>query len=225
MFGIVWAFLFLKRKDLRTPMLWTAAVYILFSWVIVSIWFFVSHFAYFGQPIVPYYWFPHTLFNLGNLTGFAGIEDILFLVFIGGIATCIYEYIYKKKIKVKRTYRPHTLAFFSAFIAFFIFVYFWPINLIYAFIFSNFIGAIVLLVQRRDLIIHSLIGSLSFLITYFIVFMFFLAVFPNFITQFYNLTNLTGIMILHIPLEEYLYALSFGLMWAPLYEYANGESN
>ncbi len=37
------------------------------------------------------------------------------------------------------------------------------------------------------------------------------------------LEYLKDIFILRVPIEEYIYAFSFGLLWAPLYEYAHGE--
>src|SRR3989344_1166805 len=178
-FGVVWLFLFISKKNLRKPMLWTAGVYIIFSAILVSIWYFLRNYIYLGDTIVPSYWHPTTLFNLGTVTGFAGIEDILFLIFIGGIATAIYEFIHKKEIKLKKTYKPHLKAFGIAFIAFFFFLYLFPINLIYALIFSNFMGAVILVLERKDLIMHSFIGGLSFLVVYILIFLLFLIISPS----------------------------------------------
>ncbi|HLC53886.1 MAG TPA: lycopene cyclase domain-containing protein [Candidatus Nanoarchaeia archaeon] len=221
-FGVPWLFLFIRRKDLRWPMLWTSIVYIAFSGVIVAVWSLLSKLIYLGEPIVPSYWYPPTFFNLGTLTGFAGIEDILWLFFIGGIATCIYEYLSNSRIVVRRSYKIHGVAFAAAFVSFFIFHYFFPVNLIYGFIFSNICGALVLCIERRDLIRHALLGGVAFLIVYVMAFLFVLIVFPDMVNNFYNIENLSGIKILYIPIEEYLYAISFGLLWGPMYEYAHG---
>jgi hypothetical protein len=43
--------------------------------------------------------------------------------------------------------------------------------------------------------------------------------FPHFINQYYHLEKTSHLVIFGIPLEEYLYGLSLGMMWAPLYEY------
>lgn len=220
--GVIWLFLFVLKKDLRKPMVWTAAVYILFSGIILSFWTLFRQFIYLGEPIVPSYWFPPTLFDIGRLTGFSGIGDILFLIFIAGIATALYEFIYKKEIIIRKNRKKHLRTFIIAFIAFFVFVYFSPYNLVYGFVFSNFVGAIVLCIERRDLLMHSLMGGVSFLIVYTIAFFVFIILFPDFILNFYNLNNLSGVFIFGIPLEEYLYAFSFGLMWAPMYEYEHG---
>jgi len=89
----------------------------------------------------------------------------------------------------------------------------------YALIVFGFAGAGILWYDRPDLIFHSLWGGIFFLIIYFILFTLFNVFFPNFITTAYHLKNLSGIFIGTIPIEELLYALSFGLLWSPLYEY------
>jgi len=220
--GVIWLFLFTLRKDLRKPMFWTAAVYILFNIIIVIFFGLFSKFIYLGEPIVPSYWFPPTFLSIQRLTGFAGIEDVLFLIFIAGIATVLYEFIYKKEIIIKKSRKQHIKTFIIAFIAFFVFVLFSPYNIIYGFIFSSFVGAVALCIERKDLIMHSLMGGLSFLIVYTLAFFAFIILFPDFILNFYNLNNLSGVFIFGIPLEEYLYAFSFGLMWGPMYEYEHG---
>ncbi len=222
LFGIPWFILFLARKDLRWPMIWTSIVYIAFSGCIVVVWSIARLFVYLGEPIVPSYWYPPTFFNLGRLTGFAGIEDILWLIFIGGIATCIYEFLTHRRIIARHSYKFHAHAFIVAFIGFFIFQLLFSTNLIYAFIFSNVLGAAVLWIERRDLIRHSFIGAVAFLIVYLAAFLLVLLFFPYVIDQFYNLSDLSGYLIMGIPLEEYLYAVSFGLLWGPLYEYVHG---
>ena len=128
--GIIWLFLFVLKKDLRKPMVWTAVVYILFNGVIVVFWGLFRQFVYLGEPVVPSYWFPPTFLNLGRLTGFVGIEDVLFLIFIAGIATAVYEFLYNKEIIIKRSRKQHIKTFIIAFIAFFVFVYLSPYNLV-----------------------------------------------------------------------------------------------
>ena len=222
-FGIPFLLFLVLRKDLRKPMMWTAIVYIGLSGTLVSFWYFLRQFVYLGEPIVPSYWYPPTFFNLGRITGFGGIEDILWLIFISGIATCGYEIVYHKKIKVKRAYHLHLAAIIISFFSFFIFQYFFPINLIYGLSFSYIIGALVLWIDRRDLAKHSIAGAAVFVGVYLIAFIIVIVVFPNFINNFYNLKKLSGIIFIGMPLEELLYAASFGLMWAPMYEYAHEE--
>lgn len=223
--GIVWLILFLMRRDLRKPMLWTAAVYFLFNSFLLTLWHILRKFFYLGDVLIPNYWNPPMIFGLGLKTGFGGIEDFLFIFFIAGIATCIYEHSFKEKIKFKKSYKPHIKAFFACLISFFLFAHFLPWNLLYSFIFSYIVGTIVLCFERKDLVKHSLLGGFAFLIIYVLIFVLFNLLFPNFINQYYNLGNLSGIIWLKIPLEEFLFAFCFGTMWAPIYEYEHGEKD
>ncbi|MDO8563606.1 MAG: lycopene cyclase domain-containing protein [Nanoarchaeota archaeon] len=206
-------------------MLWTAISYVAFNILLYIIYFFLKGFFYLGQPVVPYYWDPHTLFNLARFTGMFGIEDIIFLFAIGIVVTGVYECLYGKKIILKKSYRPHLIALIVSFLSFFILAYFLKSNLIYPYIISTLLGAVSIYLERPDLIKHSLIGGVSFVISYAIFFLIFLIIFPDFIKEVYHVENLSGIIIAGLPFEEYLYAFTFGLMWAPLYEYAHGEKN
>ncbi len=223
--GVVWLLLFLKRKDLRGPMVWTGAVYMIFSSLTLLIWSLLSIFTYVGDKIIPSYWNPPMMFRLGEITGFGGIEDALFIFFVAGIATCIYEVLFHKKIKIKKSYKPHLRALVVCLVSFFILAHYLPYNLIYSLILSYVIGAVAILLERKDLFKHALFGGISFLVVYTALFIIFNLVFPSFISQFYTVSNLWGISVFGIPIEEYLFAFSFGLMWAPIYEYEHGEKN
>jgi hypothetical protein len=222
---IVAALCFYFRVDLRKPMLWTGLVYTILNVILLIFWTILKKFFYLGEPIVPNYWNPNHLFDLGIITGILGIEDLIFMFSIGIVVTGVYEYLYGKKIVLKRSYKPSFVALISFFLSFFFFAYFIKYNLIYPYILSTLFGAILLCLERRDLIRHALIGGISFVIGYSIFFLLFLIVFPDFISLAYNIKNLSGFIILGIPIEEFLYAFSFGTLWAPLYEYAHGEKD
>lgn len=222
---IVWLILFFIRKDLRKPMIWSGLAYLLIVTGYHIIWLIVSNFVYLGEAVIPAYWNPDTLFNLGRITKGIAIEDLLFMFFVGGIATSIYEIFTKSKISLKKTRRPHIIAPLIGVIVSFLFMLMFKPNPIYPFILFGFSAAIFLLVQRKDLIKHAIYGGLIFLFIYFISYSLFNIIFPDFISNAYALENLSGIIILKIPLEEYLYALSLGMLWSPLYEYWHGERN
>src|SRR3989344_8728543 len=94
---IIWTCCMIARPDLRRPMIWSGLIYaiisIIYFFVIVKI---VSSFIYLGEGFIPGYWNPDTLFDLGRTLGLS-IEDILFAFFVGGIATMIYELLFRKK--------------------------------------------------------------------------------------------------------------------------------
>ncbi len=222
--GIIWLLAFILRRDLRKPIIWSSIAYPAISAVIFIILTILSMLLHI-EPIVPGYWNPNTLLDLGRLTGGYGIEDALFMFFAGGIATFVYEFFFRKKIKLKKTYKHHIRALFIGIIAMGIFTIIFKANLIYSLTVFYFAGAISICIERRDLIYHSLFGGLSFLIIYFSIFLLFNMIFPSFIQNFYNLQNISGILFFGVPFEELLYAVSFGLIWSPIYEYEHGEKD
>ena len=42
---------------------------------------------------------------------------------------------------------------------------------------------------------------------------------PGYVGKYWTLDALSGIMVLGIPLGEYLFAFTFGLVWSSLYEH------
>jgi hypothetical protein len=220
--GAIWSFLYGLRKDLRKVMLWSGIFYVL----ILTIGFFAHALLVndTARSIIPGYWAPHTLFNLGEKTGGYSIEDILFMFFVGGIASSIYEVVFRKKLpnkKVKNLKNGHAL--FLAAVCTAIFSKLFYINDIYLLMAFNISGTFFVLLQRKDLVRHSFYGGILTLLVYIFAFLLMLLVFPDLIKDIYHLQLTSGVHYLGIPLEEYLYAFSFGLLWAPLYEYEHGS--
>lgn len=218
-FAFIWLIGFLLREDLRKPMIWSGLVYATLLLTVHIMWLISKNFIDFGPNIVTGYWNPDTFFDLSRRTGGLGIEDILFMFFVGGISLYLYELIFKRKIKFKINYKHHIRVFIILLISFFIFGAIFKLALIYVLIISSFIGALVIWIERKDLIKQSLYGGMIFLIVYILGFFIFNIIFSDFIMQTYNLNNLLGLIYLGVPIEEYLYALSFGLLWTPIYEY------
>jgi hypothetical protein len=46
---------------------------------------------------------------------------------------------------------------------------------------------------------------------------------PDYIDEVWNMERLSGIVVLRIPLEEYLFAFSFGMYWAGVYEHVTWQ--
>jgi hypothetical protein len=172
------------------------------------------------KSITPGYWTPPSLFGINRKTGGYGIEDALFSFFFGAIAGGLFEIMFRLKVSKKtnkRMRKGHALL--AALLAGSIFIALTPVNAIYFFIFVQLFGASLIIYQRRDLILHSFIGGFFLMILYAVLFAIFNFLFPHFIGQYYHLQRTSHLLILGVPLEEYLYALSLGMMWAPIYEY------
>ncbi len=148
----------------------------------------------------------------------------MFCFFGGGLAVFSYEFIFRKKIKRKRIRRPHYKALGVSLVTLILIWFFFKPNLIYPLIISSFMGAICLWVDRKDLIKHSIIGGLSFMLIHVLLAaILFTFLTPNLLNSFFNFNNISGIVFLNVPIEEYFFAFAFGLLWAPIYEYFYGK--
>ena len=54
---------------------------------------------------------------------------------------------------------------------------------------------------------------------YFIFFFSFNLVYPGIVEQVWNLNAISGILILGVPLEELMFAVTFGGLWSSYYEH------
>lgn len=90
---------------------------------------------------------------------------------------------------------------------------------IYCGVIAMFAGALLTLYCRPDLKWKIWIGGLLFLIYYFVFFLTLITVVPDYVTHVWNLKVLTRILFLGIPVEELMFAFSFGMLWSSLYEH------
>ncbi len=179
-----------------------------------------------AEPIfVPEYWLPPSLFNLALNTGF-DIESIIFSFGTGGIAVIIYEWIFRTSHKQmlisqhhKYHHRLHIFALLSTPIIFLILFWTTDWNVIYSVIVSMAVGGLFAWYCRPDLKKKMLASAFIFLILYFLYFLILIALSPGYVEQVWNLKAISGILILGIPLEELLFALSFGFLWSSIYEH------
>jgi len=210
LFGI-WLIIFLFRKNLKKEMF------------LVSL--FTMPFGLTEPLFVPEYWNPPSLFNLAATTGF-DIESLIFTFAIGGIGSVLYGVFFKTKqtnmnrheMHSKR-HRYHLLALFSPIIIFLILWLLTDLNPIYSASMAMIIGGVATILCRPDLKKEILIGGILFLLLYFVFFFFFILVYPYAVANFWNLSAISGILILGIPLEELMFAFTYGLMWSSAYEH------
>ena len=188
--------------------------------------FFTMLFGFTEPLFVPEYWNPPSLFNLAANTGF-DIESFIFAFAVGGIGSVIYENItgvrHKKMGRHEmhnKRHKYHLLALLSTFIIFPVLYFLTNLNPIYSAIVAMLLGGIAAMLCRPDLKKKTFIGGFLFLALYFIFFLFFNLIYPNAVQQFWNLSEISGILIFGVPLEELLFGFTFGLMWSSVYEHA-----
>lgn len=183
--------------------------------------------ALFGltEPLfVPAYWNPPSLFDLARRTGF-DIESFIFAFGLGGIGAVLYNGLTGKEMAAldqrernHPRHRMHRIALLTTFVAFPI-LYVLPWNVIYASIAAMLAGAIAGLLCRPDLLRKTWVGGLLFLGFYTVFLLGLKWSAPGYIEQVWNLPALSGVVWFGLPLEELLFALTFGLYWAAVYEH------
>jgi hypothetical protein len=208
-FDAAWLACYIFCKSYRPRMIWGTVV--------------SAPFALTSIIFIPQYWTPPSLFNL-DATIKVGIEDFLWAGAVGGIASVIGEALLKEKFAARRAQKPkrHFAPFIVMTILFVILEWWHPDKTIYNMIIALVIGASVVLLLRRDLTLLMCVGAANFTALYFVLFVYFLLLYPNFIHDHYNVPNLLGIYVWKVPIEELLFAASGGAVWSVAYEYVQG---
>ena len=207
-FFIVWLLFFILRKDLRKEIIFGSILALPFGF---------SEYLW-----VPEYWNPPSLFNLISKYG-VGIESFLFFFICGGTAAVVYEIIGRKKtVKTRLKYRYLFGPYISVALIFILLEFLFADKTIYNAIISLLIGAIIIAIKRKDLINQIIFGGIFFAIVYFLLFLIFNRLFPDYISMTYTLENLWGIIVLGVPLEEIITSFGVGAAWSSFYEYIKG---
>lgn len=207
-FLLPWVALYIANPGRRRIMLRSSAVTSLFGLT---------------EPLfVPEYWNPPTLFDLAQRTGF-DIESLVFCFAIGGIGVVLYDAFHPRPLATISHHERARHRYHRAILAA-PFVLFVPLlatgwNPIYPGIVSLAVGAVGAMFCRPDLAAKTAFGGLLFLGLY-AVFMAGLRVSsPGYIEAVWRLDALSGIGVAGIPLEELLFAVTFGMYWSSAYEH------
>lgn len=207
-FFSVWILFFLSRKDLRKEMIFGSLLFLPFGFS-EALW-------------VPEYWNPPSLFNLISTYGF-GIESFFFCFVCGGVAAVVYEIIARKRtVKIRGRQKFLFGPYISIILIFICLDFIFPSITIYNAIVSLLIGAVIIAIKRKDLIGQIIFGGIFFAIIYFLLFVVFNKIFPEYVSIAYNLEYIWGIIILGVPIEEILTSFAAGAVWSSFYEYIRG---
>lgn len=207
----LWGLIYYSKKEFRKEMLKMSLITLPFGLT---------------EPLfVPEYWFPPSIFDLAVKTGF-DIESFIFSFAIGGLGTVLYNLIYKQKyVKLPKSEREHQrhkwhiYILFSPVLVFVGLSLFTSLNHIYCGIIALFFGAIATFYCRPDLKRKVWVGGFLFMLLYFIYFGSILIFYPKYVQLYWNLNALLNVFIMGIPIEELLFAFTFGMYWSGLYEH------
>lgn len=178
------------------------------------------------EPLfVPDYWNPPTLFDLAETTGF-DLESLGFSFAVGGLASTLYDRIrpaHHATIEPEHRHLPghrwHRLAISSPLVSFFVLYALDWFNPIYSAILALAIGGLFAGYCRPDLWRKMLAGAALFGLFYFAFFVSLVLSYPAYVEHVWNLTDISGILLLGVPIEEILFALSLGFLWSSAYEH------
>jgi hypothetical protein len=204
-FLVVWLILFLWRKDTRKEMLIMSLIF------------------GFAGPLADIlytqdWWNPQTLTDTK-----IGLEAILVGFMIGGIASVIYESIFKKRIWRRRDGKSREFSLFFplilAVILFFGTFYFLNFNSLLSTIVALVIPTLIIWIKRKDLIIDSLITGFLLVIVSILVYTAVEILTPGWVDSFWIFKNVPDIIVLNVPIDDIIWYFLAGGFIGPLYEF------
>ena len=80
-------------------------------------------------------------------------------------------------------------------------------------------GFLATLFCRPDLWLKMVVSGTLFLVLYFLVFMLFDRAFPGYVAAVWNCRTISGRLVFGVPVEELMFAFTFGLYWSSVYEH------
>ena len=208
---LLWLILYFQRKDLRREMLTLS-----FATVLLA----PTNILYYGK-----YWEPEFAVNIYNF----GIESIIVCFAYGGICGVIYEYFFRKtpmKLKGVNLQISKVHLVISLIVGVQIILaleIFTTLSVMLTTALGMFGVGMLFIFFRRDLLVPSIASALIAVVVCVLVYWTILILFPEFFNRFMILDNTLGVMILGIPIEEYIWHLALGFALGVMYEVAYGK--
>jgi hypothetical protein len=82
--------------------------------------------------------------------------------------------------------------------------------------------ASVIFSYRKELLLDGIFSGLLLGIIFMLEYLILLSIYPNLFEKIWIIDNLSGLTVLRIPIEELLWAFSWGLLAGPIYEFYLG---
>jgi hypothetical protein len=206
MYLFIWVLLYIIRSDLRKQMMYLSVITMPLG---------------ISEPIFRRdYWNP-PLFNGWPI----GLEELIFCFAIGGIAAVLYEEIFRKRYSrvPAKTHAHSLLAILLFFVVWsYVLIFRLGVNSIYACSAALLIVAIYLVSPRKDLVKVALLSGLLVSLLMLAFYQLLLRIYPDMVREIWYLKNISGILVLGIPIEELMWGFCWGFFAGPLYEIIHG---
>ncbi|MCL4214098.1 MAG: hypothetical protein KJZ74_09295 [Gemmatimonadales bacterium] len=210
-FLVPWLVLFVRYPVHRRAMWWASL--------------FTAPFGLTEPIFVPEYWMPPSLFDLAARTGF-DVESLIFSFGIGGVGAVIYSVATgERSVPIDAAHRHaplhrwHRWAIAAPFLVFPLLYVALPWNPIYPAFIAMIVGAIATARCRPDLARRTWVGGLLFTAYYWVFIEGLALLSPGYVERVWNLDALSGVLVRSTPLEELVFACTFGMYWAGVYEH------
>lgn len=207
-FAAVWLILFWARKDLRREI------------IVLSI----IGAALFPLALIylPDYWYPDHI--TGNFP--LGIEDFLFAFFIAGIGAVLYEAVFGKTHTLCDCRKKDPKRLISIIVISIVVLlgltFVFKLNSIYSSYVSFLIIFGYIIYFRRDLFWQAMISGFGVGLLMLLFYQIWTRVYPGIIEHWWQLQNISGILIFGTPLEEIVWGFTWGLVGGTIYEFVRG---
>ena len=122
-------------------------------------------------------------------------------------------------------HRYHLLVILSAPVISVILMIVKLLNPIYSATIGMTVGFFATLYCRTDLWLKMVVSGVLFFLLYFIAFALFNVAFPGYVAAVWNLKAVSGLLVGGVPLEELIFAFTFGLYWSSTYEHLTWRRN
>jgi hypothetical protein len=210
----IWIYFFWKWPNRRIPMLVVGLIFIPIGLSAEYFWWTVD------------WWHPQTL------TGTRlGIEDIFLSFSLPGISILIYKFVFKKDLDEKfelnkktflaATFKLIPIVFFSLGTTAILF-YIFHVPSFFSSSAGMLIAGLYILYFRRDLYPTLFWSALLMVLVSLPIYFLWQAATPDIIEKFWNLPQMTGAGIFHIPIEDVIWFALVGFCMGGLVEYAFG---
>jgi hypothetical protein len=205
----IWAVLYWWRRDVRREMLVVSSIF--GSLGLIAGYFYTVD-----------WWHPLTITGTR-----VGVEDMIFAFGVAGIAAVIYEEVFKKKVKPRKVGGKKKLARLANLFIVGLFLVGLFLGGMFILVLHSFWASIIsftsvvfiIWARRRDLILDSLASGLLLVVVCFPAFWIPEWIPPGVIRAFWDFKNLSGILILKVPLEDVVWFFLIGSFIGPLWEY------
>ncbi len=208
---LIWAVLFIERKDLRKKMVFSSLLGLPFA---------LTEFLF-----VPEYWNPVTLFNFSSRFGI-DIESFIWIFSVVGIASVLYEVVFdvhmKKGNHIKKSFAFSAYSGLVALVVLEIIIKEMGHKSSMHFLLGlmSVVGAVIL-AYRPDLFREAFIGGVLVLFLYMFSLLWIDFIFKDFISS-WNPAGMWGVFFFGVPVEELIFAFVLGVIWGPVYEEFEG---